>query len=101
MQNLCLNISCVNWDHLGNAPRETPEGFKLNYVECYIDDANAEILFAKLKNEHGVLESNYYGSSCVSFYNIINIVNYLETTRLRSYLANNILFSSFRASKSA
>ena len=63
MQSLCLNITCVNRVHLGDAPCGLPEGFKLIYITCCIDDAKAKILFAKLRNEHGVLESNYYGST--------------------------------------
>ena len=63
MQSLCLNITSINWVHLGDAPRGPPEGFKLNYITCCIDDAKAEILFSKLVNEYGVLESNYYGNT--------------------------------------
>ena len=59
-QTLCLNISCVNPDHLGNVPRETDEGLKLNYVECCIDDAEVQSLFDKLQNEHGVLNPQVY-----------------------------------------
>ena len=54
-QTVGINISCVNPDHISNEERTTPEGFKINYVECSIDELHRQRLFEKLKRDYHAL----------------------------------------------
>jgi hypothetical protein len=54
-----INISGVNPDHLPKdvrAGRTTKRGFKINFIECSIDDYTKERLFNKLKTQYGAIE---------------------------------------------
>lgn len=51
-----INISGVNPDHLPDDVREgrtTERGFKINFVECSIDESTNERLSHRLKTQYG------------------------------------------------
>jgi hypothetical protein len=60
-----VNISGVNPDHLPEdvrASRTTKRGFKMNFIECSIDESTKEMLFNKLKTQYGAIRvENYDG----------------------------------------
>ena len=62
-----ISISGVNSDHLPEdvrAGRTTKRGFKINFIECYIDESTKEILFNRLKTQYGAIEvENHDGNS--------------------------------------
>ena len=52
-----INISGVNLDHLPeDTDRTTESGFKINFIECFIDKTEKESLFNKLKMDYGAID---------------------------------------------
>ena len=83
LQDLGLNITCVNPRYLGDVSRDAAYQFKLNFVKCCIDDDEAKSLFTKLKDQ-----CEYYSSVDCKFREGINfncIMNNFNTSKLIEY----------------
>ena len=69
-----INISGVNPDHLPEDVRDagqtTKRGFKINFIECSIDESTKERLFNKLKTQYGAIEVGSHDGKNLIFFKL-------------------------------